>query len=245
MNYKNYKFSIQEYIFYAAEGSAIVSFLGFFFYRSVAIILLFQLLIPLFLVYKNRLLKEKRYKRLAEEFSETLYSVSTNMMAGYSAENAFKESYKDLVRFFGAKSLMAAEIKRLCEGLSVNVALEDLLKDLADRSGVEDIVIFAEVFKSAKRNGGNLNDVLFETGSTIREKMRIEKEIDVVVSEKMLELRIMEIIPFFILVYISITSPGYFEPLYHNFKGILVMTICLLGYIFAIILGKKIVNVAV
>lgn len=245
MDYKYYKFSVWEYVKYTFIGLCITSFLSFFFYKSWKALLLSLVLLPFFLRYEKNRLKKLRIKRLADEFSETLYSVSTNMMAGYSAENAFKESYKDLIRFYGPKSLMAKEILRMNEGLSVNVSIEDLMEDLANRSDVEDIHVFSEVFRTAKRNGGNLKDVLHETATTIREKMRIEREIDVIVSEKRYELRIMETVPFFILTYISVTSPGYFEPLYHNTRGIIAMTICLGIYIFAVFLGKKIINVAV
>lgn len=245
MDYKHYKFSVWEYFKYIFIASLVLSLFSVFFYRSLYATLAFQGFVPLFLIYENKLQNNLRKKKLADEFSETLYSVSTNMLAGYSIENAFKESYKDLIRFYGKKSLMAGEILRISEGLSVNQPIEDLIADLAERSGVDDIIIFSEVFKSAKRNGGNMKEVLHETAYTIREKMRIEGEIDVIVSEKQFELRIMEIIPFFILIYISITSPGYFGPLYHNFKGIVLMTICLVVYVFAIIAGKKIVNVAV
>lgn len=245
MDYRYYRFSVWEYCKYIFIASIVLSFFSIFFYKSLHATLAFQGFIPLFLIYEKKELKKKRKKKLADEFSETLYSVSTNMLAGYSVENAFKESYKDMIRFYGKKSLMASEILRISEGLSVNQPIEDLIVNLADRSGVEDIVVFSEVFRSAKRNGGNMKDVLYETASTIREKIKIEREIDVIVAEKQFELRIMEIIPFFILTYISVTSPGYFEPLYHNFKGIAVMTICLAVYVFAIFAGKKIVNVAV
>ena len=48
--------------------------------------------------------------------------------------------------------------------------------------------------------------------------------------------------PFAILLYVGSTYPGYFDSLYHNFQGIVVMTVCLLIYLGAYVLGDAILQ---
>ena len=57
---------------------------------------------------------------------------------------------------------------------------------------------------------------------------------------KRLENKVMCIVPFFILLYMDITSKGYFDILYHNLPGIIIMTICMAVYIMAYLMAEKI-----
>ena len=50
-------------------------------------------------------------------------------------------------------------------------------------------------------------------------------------------------IPFFILFYMDVTSKGYFDVLYHNLVGIIIMTVCLGIYIFAFFMSEKITEI--
>ena len=55
----------------------------------------------------------------------------------------------------------------------------------------------------------------------------------------------MNMVPFFIIFYISISSPGFFDVLYHNPFGIVLMSICMVVYMAAYLMSEKIVNISV
>lgn len=245
MDYSKYTLSKKEIIIGISEYVVLDIVVAVFFYRSImAFIILMPCIYGFIGIYKDSLIK-KRKKQLTTEFSQTLYSVISGLKAGYSIENAFVEAGKDLFMFYGEKSLMALEIKNIKSGLAVNRNLEDLIENLGNRSKVEDILLFSDVFKCAKRNGGNITEVLSETADKIQERICIDKEINLLISEKRLEFRIMEAVPFFILIYLDITSSGYFDILYGNTTGVLVMTGCLLTYVAAILTAEKIVSIKV
>ena len=169
----------------------------------------------------------------------------TSLKAGYSIENAFREAGKDMELLYGKKSLICLELKRIYKGLGNNIPLEKLIGRLGKESGNADIEEFAEVFAVAKRSGGNMTDIIGRTISVISRKMDVEKEIDVLISSKRLEAGIMNVVPFFIIFYISITSNGFFDPLYHNVVGVILMTICMVVYFAAYLLSEKIVNITI
>lgn len=244
-NYNNYEYSFWEIMGVISIYLIILALIAFFFYRSILFFLISLISIPFYLRYHKKTMIQKQKTRLAEEFSEALYSVNANVKAGYALENAFMEARKDMISFYGEKSLMAAEIVYFGKSFSVNRTLENVLADLGERSGVEDIQVFAKVFETAKRSGGNIKNVIETTADTIKAKSEVEKEIQVLIAEKKLDLRIMETVPFFIIAYIGITSRGYFDVLYHNIKGILFMTICLLLYGVSLVLGSKLVKIDV
>lgn len=245
MDYREYSLSVKEKLTGVLAYAGVCSIIAYFFYRSFYVF--FALLPGGFFFFRvlKRMLCEKRKKKLKDEFSETLYSVSVNMKAGYSLENAFLEAYRDLKLFYGEKSLMAEEVMRIRKGLEINITLEELIEDLSFRSGVEEIKMFSDVVKSAKRNGGNITEVLSGTADRIRESICVDAEIETIISEKRLELRIMEGMPFLILMYLEVTSVGYFDVLYEGIRGRLFMTIALLLYIAAIILGNKIMKIKI
>lgn len=57
-----------------------------------------------------------------------------------------------------------------------------------------------------------------------------------------MELGIMKIMPFGILLYIDMGNPGYFDSLYHNLTGAVIMTGCLGVYLGAYLLGERIMK---
>ena len=57
--------------------------------------------------------------------------------------------------------------------------------------------------------------------------------------------RIMEIIPFAIIGYLGITSPGFLDILYHNITGAAVMTVCLCIYIVGFVFAERIMKIEV
>lgn len=245
IDYEKYKYSVKELLVMFFGYSAVTGAVAFFFYRSF---LVYFILLPGFWGYmklerNNRI--NARKAKLSEEFSEMLCCMSANVCAGYALENAVLESRKDMLLFYGPESLMAKEILFIKSGLGLNQNLENLIADLGKRSGVEDIKIFSDVFLTAKRSGGDIKKMLMRTSETIKAKTLVEKEIQVLVSQKKLEFRIMELIPFFIIAYVGISSKGYFDILYHNLRGILFMSVSLVVYFLSIILGKKMVNIHV
>ncbi len=200
--------------------------------------------IPWFLFQKKRQMERNR-RIIGIQFRDALVSVMTNLKAGYSSENAFIEARRDMILLFGKKSLIAHELSKVEKGIRNNVPLEKIIYRMGRETGNSDIQDFAEVFAVAKRSGGNMTGIIEKTIAVISQKVDVEKEIDVLISAKRMEARIMNMVPFFIIFYVGLTSPGFFMPLYHNVFGIILMSICMGVYIFAYLLSERIVNIDV
>ncbi len=244
-DYKVYKFSGKEKILYTTEALLLIAMIAYVFYRSVLAAVLLLPLAVFFFRYKRAELKRKRKYELSMEFREAIMSVNASLTAGYSIENAFIEAGKDMARLYGEDGLITKEFALLTRALRANETLEVILSDLARRSGVEDIRDFADVFAAAKRSGGDLNRIIRRAADTISEKMDVKREIETLTSSKRYENRIMEIVPFAIICYISLTSPDFIEGLYHNATGIAVMTVCLVIYAAGFVMAERIVNIQI
>lgn len=227
------------------ESIAIIVAVALVFYRSfLAAVFLLPLARPLTQRFRHRQAEQSR-ARLMAEFRELLESLLTALKAGYAPENAFRESYKDMVFLFGQDSRICEELTRILRGLDNHIPLEDLLYGFAARSDVDEITEFADVFAIAKRRGGNLTEILERTDGLIRDRMDVENEIRLLLASRRYEQTVMDLVPFGIIIYIGATSPGFFDGMYHNVFGIAVMSACLAAYLVAFRLSEKILAIKV
>lgn len=227
------------------QAAAISVFLGYFFYRSLSMTLL---MIPAGLYYLT-LAREKderqKKERLRSEFKEAILSVAANLRAGYAVENAFRETLQEMKMLYGREAPIYRELYKIVQGLANRISIETLMGQFAKTAKIPEIQEFADIFGIAKRSGGNLTEIIYETAGTIGEKMDVEKEIQVLISAKRLEQNIMSLVPFGIVLYVSVTSAGYFDVLYTTLAGRAVMTLCLGLYITAYVSGRKITEIQV
>lgn len=244
-DYNEYRLQAKERIWYTAQGLILVAVIGYFFYRSWLACIGLMPVLYLFLREKKKELAKKQRQELSMQFKDLILTVSANQRAGYSIENAFRESYKDMAMLYGEEGIICTELKHIMVGLDNNIILEQLLYNLGMRSGLSDIVQFADVFIIAKRSGGNMTDILAKTAAVIEQKTETDKEIQLMISAKKMEQKIMNMVPFLIILYVGSTSKGFFDVLYHNLIGIIVMTVCLGFYLAAYLLSQRIVDIEV
>ncbi len=227
------------------QGIIIAVLFGKLFYDSwLAVVILLPMSFFWF-IYQKKRQRERDKRIIGIQFRDAIASVLTSLKAGYSVENAFLEAKKDMELLYGKKSLIYLELIKLEKGIRNNIPIEKLIYRMGEYSENADIRDFAEVFAVAKKSGGNMTDIIGKTIFIISQKMDVEKEIDVLISAKRMEARIMNLVPFFIIFYISLTSGGFFSPLYHNLFGVVLMTICMVFYMGAYLLSERIVNIDV
>jgi len=171
--------------------------------------------------------------------------LSSFLSAGYSIENALTASIPDLSQLIGAKSYMVEELMQIQRSLTMNRPLEESLSDFANRSGLDDIHNFSEIFLVAKRSGGELSSIIQHSSSIIHDKLSIREEILTLSAAKRFEQKIMNCIPFFIILYLNASSPEFFHILYDTIPGRCIMSFALLIYLLAIYLARKIIAIPI
>lgn len=222
-----------------------LALLVYVFYRSL---MLFAFLLPLGLCYPFYLkptLKKKRLSRLRIQFKDAIQILASGLNAGYSAENAFASSLKELDRIYGKDSMISSEIRLILRKTRMNHTLEEALEDFAQRSGQEDIENFTEVFLAARKSGGELMKIISRTVDIIGEKIRIQEDILTLTAARRMEQKVMTAIPIFLVFYIEWTSPGFFQILYETMTGRFIMTASLIVYLLAGWMGRRLLEIEV
>jgi tight adherence protein B len=244
-----YHINFKEIISIYLQGVAVVALFAYFFYRSLwATIFLIPLL---FLYRKDAIIQRVSTKReeMRLQFKEVIAIVAGNLQAGYAVENAFLEAEKEMVRMYGQRqSTEAPAIRMLAflrRGIENNVPLDIRLKEAGKISEITEISEFAEVFAVAKHSGGNMIDSIGQFVVMIGDKIETEKEIKVTLSARRGEQRIMNVVPFAILLYLDVSSPGFFSSLYHNLAGVVIMSACMFVYLTAYLMSRKMLRIEV
>lgn len=228
-----------------AEGACIIAAFGYFFYRSV---LMTCVMIPAvfpYLMHKGRKAGEKQKKALLLQFKEMLNSVNGSIRAGYSMENAFLEADRDMRQLYGPEAMIVRELGIIRKGIENNCDIAELVRDFSVRSGIEEIESLAGILSVGKRSGGNISANLEAYVRVIEEKTSVLQEIDTMVSARRFEQKIMNIIPFLIIFYVELTNRDFFNVLYHNLLGNLIMTVTLALYLLSVYLSGKITDIDV
>ncbi|MGN1170812.1 MAG: type II secretion system F family protein [Lachnospiraceae bacterium] len=217
----------------------------YFFYRHVFVLFFGIPAGILFCRWQMKELAKRRQRILVCQFRDWITAVAANLQAGYSVENAFVKSGRDLDSLYDEKTDIQREICYMEHLLNNNVTLERILEDFGNRSGVTEIENFVEIFAAGKRSSGNFRDIISFCCEVISAGIDTEKEIRTMLHGKVMEQRVMCVVPFIIMLYISCTSPGYFDPLYQSMAGRIIMTVCLAVYVTSVAVSRRIVSIEV
>lgn len=235
---------MKELLAGAAKGTAVSALLAYTFYRSSQI---FLWMLPVGIVggivMERKRLLEKRFRNLSIQFKESMMILAASLSAGYSVENALAAGMEELAVLYGRDGLITVEFSSMVQQIRMNRPVEKVLEDFADRSGLEDVQNFAEVFSVAKRSSGDLGSIMRHTAEVIRDKMQVKEEIVTLTASRQFEQRIMNLIPFFLVFYVESSSPGFFDQMYGTGLGRMIMSVCLLAYLAAYGMAKKILAI--
>ncbi len=243
--YETYCLSVREWIRYSCQGAAVCALFAYVFYRNFFSFFLFLPLGLLYPLYKRIDLKQRRQEELKRQFKESVLMLSSSLAAGYSMENSFAQAQAQLEEMYGERGMMSKEFAVMRSQLSMNRTLEELWGDFAKRSGIEEIRSFAQIFKAARRSGGQLGMIISHVSEIIGGKIQVQEEIRLMTAQKQFEQKIMNLLPLLIVLYIDLTSPGFFDTMYQTAAGRIVMTVCMLVYAGAYILAGRMLDIEI
>lgn len=245
MDYRSYKLSFIDVVKVLILSAAVTGAIAVLFYKSAwACVLIVP--VTFFFARKEKVQKkEQRMQDLSVQFLDAMRAVSAGLLSGYSMENAWREAEKELEMLHGKSSYMYLELVEINRSVTLSIPIENLLSDFGQRTGVEDIESFAEVFLFAKRSGGDFVKMMEKTTEHLRMRQETRQEINVAVAARRMEQNVMNVVPLFILAYLRVSSGDFLDALYGNPFGILFMSGCLLAYAAAILLADHILRISV
>lgn len=229
-NYHTYHLTTSEKVRFFLLCSVGFAALTFLFYQNL---FLFFLSLPvqwLLLPEYRKHLAEKRRKEIKEQFRDVLYSISASVAAGRQMSGALKETAQNMRMIDGEQALIVREIELMSKKINeYREPEEEVLRDFADRTDIEDISDFVDIYLTCRKTGGDLIRVLGKACEVITDKITIEQEIHTITAQKRFETKILTAIPLLIILFLQLISPEYISVLYEGIAGRLLMTAALAG----------------
>ncbi|MDD4188549.1 MAG: type II secretion system F family protein [Eubacteriales bacterium] len=245
-DYNDYKMPFTEKLFYTAIAGAAIIAAAYVFYKDIYISLL---LCPISLFYpgiKRKSIIKKRKEELNVQLKDMLYSLASSVSAGKPIERAFRELPDDLELLYpDENSLIRKEAALIAGKLDMNETIESALESMSERSHLDDVKSFSEVFGICKRSGGNITDVIRNTTNIINDRIEIWQEIETILAERRFEQKVLNILPFLMMLILTYASGDYMEPVFTTPAGRVAVTASLLLLAAASWLSGKIANIKI
>lgn len=262
LNYKVYYMKPMEKLMYMLLAFAVGAAAGYLFYggigkdefgRATNTTYVLNTVIPcvvgaiaakLFIPIRTKQIIEKRRRNLNLQFRDMLDSLNTSLSSGKNVPESFAAVYEDLKVQYEDGAYIIDELEIILSGLRYNVPIEDMLADFGERSDIEDIKSFGEVFQISYRKGGNIKDIIRNTHTILSDKMEMKEEMEAVVSSSKMEQNVMVVMPFLIVGMIKMSSPD-FASNFTSSSGILATTAAIVMFVIAYFIGKKILDIKI
>ncbi len=219
--------------------------LGLIFYDSIYGLLLAPFCFLFFRYVLNDIKNEKVKIQIQKMFGDMILSLASTLQAGYSVEQGMNFVIEELLFLYGEEAIIVVECNRIVKHMETNGTVETAFTEMAKNIKLKEAVHFSETFRIGKRVGGDLTHIIRDTSMILSDIMDSEREIRTISAAKKFEFQVMCMMPLLMVGYVKMTSPGYFEPLYHNLFGNIVMTTVLTLVILIYLIGQKMIHVEV
>ncbi len=240
-DYHVYPLSLMEKIqgfLIGGLGAAVVLYI---FFTSIPLSLIAMVVVGIkaIPVYQNYLLRKRR-KNLLFQFKDMLESLTSSYSAGKNTRDAFIDSLNDLRNMYGDDGDIVKELKLIVSGMDNNINVEVLLMDFADRSGLNDVESFANVFEVSLRQGADIKNIIASTRDIISDKVDIELEMNTMLAGNKNELNVMMLMPLILCLSLRGMSGDTFG---NSMTNIMAKLVAIGIFIGAYIMGQKVTDI--
>lgn len=245
-DYDVYVMGRTEKIVNVVLAAAVLFAVGYIFYHSIVLSMLMMLFALKWPKIRIRQIIDKRKNQLTLQFKDMLYSLASALSVGKSVESGIQDALTDLrVIYPDPQTDILVELEYILRGVGMNNTVESMFSQFAQRAHLEDIENFVDIFVTCKRTGGDLMEVMRSTSHTIGEKIEVKQEIETTISGKKYEFQFMMALPIIMVLFLTLTSGEYMEPVFTTVVGRMAMTVAILIFGVAYFVGSKVMKISV
>jgi len=175
--------------------------------------------------------QRKRFRALNNQLGDTILLLSNALKAGYSFAQAMATIASS------APAPMCDEFNRAVREMNLGITVDDALEHMNHRIESDDFDLMVTAVQIHRVVGGNLAEILDTIAFTIRERIRIQGEIRTLTAQARASGYIITALPFALTAILTLISPSYITPMFHNFIGIgmLVLALIMMAIGYAVI----------
>ncbi len=189
----------------------------------------------LFVVHK----KSVRMRAFAEEFPDTLDLLVSALRAGISFSGALQIVADE------SPEPVRSEFAIVVEEQALGLDLREALTNMANRVDSLDLKFFVTAVVLQRDTGGNLTEVLENTGRLIRDRFRILGDIMTFTAQGRLTGLILTCLPAGLAIFMAMVAPDYFHKMWDHPNGRAILGFAALMQILGGLAIRKIVDIKV
>jgi tight adherence protein B len=185
---------------------------------------------PSVYVYARR---KRRIEQLCEQLPETFDLMKRALQAGQTMTNAIQLVSRQ------CSAPIAEEFTLCCEQQNFGLPQETTLRDLARRTGVMELQMFAVALMLQRQAGGNPVELLDNLSELARKRTRLSMKVRAITSEGRMQAIVLSVLPVVSLIGIYVIDRTYAEVLLRQPRLLTALTVSvLLGVVWI----RRIVN---
>lgn len=194
------------------------------------------LIVP-FLVLKA--MKAQRMARFSAQLPDALTLIASSIRSGYSFMRAIQVVSEQMV------PPISEEFERVLKETNLGSPAEVAFANMVRRVPSYDLDLVVTAVVIQQQVGGNLAEIMDTIAGTIRERVKLQREISALTAEGKLSGWICFVMPFFMLAIMTALNGDYMRPLFETPQGLMMIWIALALQFVGGVIIKKMLSVDV
>ena len=179
----------------------------------------------------------RRQAALIAQLPDALDMLSAAMRSGYALTRGFQVVSSQM------HPPLSEEFQRVLQEVQVGIPVDEALNSLLARTGSYDLELVVAAIQTQISMGGNLSEVLDNIAGMIRERVRLQGEINAATSEGRMSASVLVAMPVVMAIVISVINPGYLEPLFTTKLGLTLLLGAGMLMIGGMVIIKKLLDI--
>ena len=181
----------------------------------------------------------KRCTQLTNQMVDGMTIMSNGIKAGLSVTQSMERVVENM------KGPLSQELGLVLNKIRLGMSVEEALNEFGERVPKQDVQMLVTAINILKETGGNLAETFTMMTLTIRERQKVEKKIEAMTAQGIMQGIIITLVPFLLLVVFLVIDPNYVMPLFIKPLGWVALFVMLALQVIGGIMMKKIVTIRV
>lgn len=163
-----------------------------------------------------------RVKEFESQLSDALLICCNCLRSGLTFAQAMENIAEEMEEPIGT------EFKRAVNEMGFGATLEEALNGMLERIDSSDLILTVAAVNVQRQTGGNLSQILETISNTIRERLKIKREIRSLTSQGRMSGIVIGLLPVVIAMFLMVLNPDYIMTFVNTRAGNIMLIICII-----------------
>jgi tight adherence protein B len=182
---------------------------------------------------------QRRYIRFTEQFPGALDMIARSLRTGHSFSSAIQMVGTDM------PEPIAGLFKTVYDEQTLGLSMNDALLHMMERIPSVDLRLFVTAVNIHREVGGNLAETLEKLAQTIRERLKLRRQVRVYTAQGRLSGYILAALPIFMALFLYTAAPDYLMELWKVDEGKYAIALVISGQIIGFLIIRKLINIKI